>query len=210
MSRPDWNEEDRQTASFYSGLLQQHGNDARALNWGSRESQAVRFAALCGIGSLDGCSVLDVGCGLGDMWAWLRQQRTSARYIGIDISPEMISRARSLHPDAAFEVAAATDQAFPQPGAFDYVFASGIFYLRKANPEAYLEQAVSRMFNACRKGIAFNSLSLWAPKRDPDEFYADPCSTLEVCRRITRWVTLRHDYHPGDFTIYMRRDKSSS
>ena len=47
-----------------------------------------------------GRSVLEVGCGTGDVLASLQP----ARGVGIDISPEMISRARVRHPDLAFHV----------------------------------------------------------------------------------------------------------
>ena len=39
------------------------------------------------------------------------------------------------------------------------------------------------------------------------EFYTDPLQTLAFCRTLTPWVTLRHDYHSRDFTIYMRKDQ---
>jgi hypothetical protein len=55
----------------------------------------------------------------------------------------------------------------------------------------------------CRKAVAFNSLSAWAPAREPGEFYADPVAILTLCRELTPRLALRHDYHPRDFSLFM-------
>ncbi len=48
--------------------------------------------------------LLDVGCGIGNLIAFT-PLATKDNYLGIDISPPMIERARALHPDYCFEVA---------------------------------------------------------------------------------------------------------
>jgi hypothetical protein len=66
---------------------------------------------------------------------------------------------------------------------------------------------IATMFNLCQEGLAFNSLSSWTPDSEPDKFFVNPGEALRICRGITQWVTLRHDYLPHDFTLYMYRDK---
>ena len=68
-----------------------------------------------------------------------------------------------------------------------------------------MRDLVARMFALCREAVAFNSLSTWAPDPEPSEFYADPAETLAFCRTLTTRVTLRHDYHTRDFTVYLYR-----
>jgi hypothetical protein len=87
---------------------------------------------------------------------------------------------------------------------YDFVIASGIFYLQQTEPQKYLEHTVEKLFIKSRFGLAFNSLSRWSKQREEGEFYADPLETLSFCRTLTPYVSLRHDYHPGDFTIHMR------
>jgi SAM-dependent methyltransferase len=55
----------------------------------------------------EGCAVLDVGCGVGDTLAALKPRRG----VGIDISPEIIARARTRHPDLEFHCGNAEDPA---------------------------------------------------------------------------------------------------
>lgn len=190
------------TVAFFTNLLRDHPTGPEALNWGSKFSQELRFSILAEIGMPKGASVLDVGCGLGDFHGWQKKQGLELKYHGVDITPAMVEAARKRFTDATFEVSDLLDN---NAATYDFVFASGIFYLRREDPQIYLEQTIEKLFQKCRQGIAFNTLSLWSPRRDADEFYADPLRTLDFCRKLSPLVTLRHDYHPGDFTIHLRR-----
>jgi SAM-dependent methyltransferase len=187
---------------FYSKLYDEHGDSWKSLNWGSRQSQNRRFEVLAGIAPLQGTRILDVGCGLGDLLGWLRTQGIVLNYTGLEVTPTLANRAAARFPDACI-LNIDFDAVGAAPDTFDYVFASGIFYLRQADPEAYLRKTVRSMFDLAKRGVAFNSLSTWASNRDSSEFYADPEMLLEYCRTLTRSLVLRHDYHPADFTIYL-------
>jgi SAM-dependent methyltransferase len=56
-----------------------------------------------------GSAVCDMGCGPGHIGAFLAA--TGLTVTGIDLSPSMIERARSLHPDVTFEVGTMTQLA---------------------------------------------------------------------------------------------------
>ena len=197
--------DDKRTIEHFTAKLQVHGPTVDAVDWGSRQSQQTRFEVLNAIGISPGGNVLDVGCGLGDFYAWLKARDGALRYTGIDITPSMIAAARELYPGAEFETRDLIDRPYPM-GCFDFVFASGVFYLRTDQGLAYVSTLVEAMFKACRVGLAFNCLSQWAARQEADEFYADPSEVLALCRRFSNRLVLRHDYHPADFTIYVFRD----
>lgn len=200
MSKSD----DLATVRLFESLVSRHEYSVQSLNWGSERSQYLRFQVLAAIGHLSGTRILDVGCGLGDLYFWLRARGITVSYTGIDITPAMIERASKRLPDiqlcnhTVFEEAALGKR-------YDYVFSSGIFYLRQHEPVRYMQDSVRAMFEIAEKGVAFNSLSSWSPQQEAGEFYADPIQTLEFCRTLTPQVALRHDYHPGDFSIYLVR-----
>ena len=201
-----WNEDDLETVHFYEHRLGQFGEDARSLNWGSRQSQERRFEVLASIGDLANQSILDVGCGLGDFYRWLVSRGIQTDYTGIDLTPGMVEKAASRNPSARFAVHNLLGDTAPfQEKSFDFVFASGIFYLRRIQPQEYMQEMISTMFCIARKGVAFNSLSTWSTERDALEYYADPIKTLEWCAELSKNLILRHDYHPGDFSILMKK-----
>lgn len=63
----------------------------------------VELVARIGARSPD--TVLDLGCGPGNLTALLRDRWPAADVRGLDSSPEMIARARAVDPSIAFEVA---------------------------------------------------------------------------------------------------------
>lgn len=202
---PAFRRDCEQQISFYEGLLAQHGISHRSLNWGTVVSQQRRFRALADLADLNGTSVLDVGCGLGDFWVWLSSRQVPVDYTGIDLTPAMVEKARERLPARRFIVA--TPESMPDVELFDYVVASGIFYLQTIEPEQYFRSTITQMFALARRGIAFNSLSTWAAQVDAGEFYADPLRTVEFCRTLSPWVVLRHDYLPHDFTVYIYKEQ---
>ncbi len=202
MNNPKWVEDDRKVIAYFQGLVEKHGDDVKALDWGSRASQVARFSVLAGVGEMRGATVLDVGCGLGDFFDWSVKANLAIDYTGIDITPAMIDHARRRFPSARFEVANLLEST-SSPARFDYVVSSGIFNLREIEPREYLRDITSAMFRLCKKAIAFNTLSAWAGHKDGSEFHADPAETLAFCRSLSPHLTLRHDYHPRDFTVYV-------
>lgn len=200
--------DDAHTRAHFEALASTFGADVRALDWGSRASQERRFEVLASIGNLHGARVLDVGCGQADLQAWLLSLGIRCDYSGIDLSPAMIAHCRRRFPAQSFEVCNLFDSQAPRPD-YDFVFASGIFYLRKNAPEAYLRSMVERMFSLCTRGLAFNSLSSWnAAPATAGEFRADPIATLGFCAQLTSKLELRHEYHPNDFALLLHKERA--
>lgn len=187
---------------YFDQRLDVYGPTVRAVDWGSAESQRLRFRVLTEVGDLARKSVLDVGAGLGDLCGFLADAVPGVRYEGCDVNPRMVAAAVARYPGGRFRVADLLDETSPVSGPYDYVLASGLFYLRD---EEFLRATVARMFRLCTRGISFNSLSAWAERREPGEYHADPLGVLAFCRTLSSRVTLRHDYLPHDFTVYVYR-----
>jgi SAM-dependent methyltransferase len=190
--------------NHYTRLLSEHGISPRALDWGSATSQRRRFDVLVEIADLRAASVLDVGCGVGDLVSVLNERYANLRYAGYDLTPAMVAVAATRFPNAHFEI---RDIVTDPPGhAFDYVFASGIFTFLAGHPLEDMQAIVRAMYALARRGVAFNCLSTWASNRQAGEFLANPLDTIAFCRTLTPHVVLRHDYMVHDFTVYMYRE----
>ena len=195
----------KETVSHYDRLLDVYSKDHEVAGWGSAESQEARFKILMEIGSLSGRTVLDVGCGPGSLLGYLEDQGIVCSYVGVDINPRMIERARRQFPRGVFDSLdlLARNQKLPR---VDYVLSSGVLNLRQRNQPRFVHLFVRRMYEMARVGVGFNMLSTKADFLNPSEYYAEPGQLLEFCLTLTRRVVLRHDYMPHDFTIYLYRD----
>ncbi len=199
--------DDRFTITHFSRLLSRHGQTHAALEWRSRESQERRFAVLIEAGIRDGQTVLDVGCGTGDLLEWMQRRKiTPGDYLGLDITPAMIDHARARFPDHRFEQGCLlSGPALPRE-TYDWVVASGIFAHRYEQPVAYMRRMVAAMIGRAAVGVTLNSLSSKAPNAAQwTMFHADPEETLAWAQTMAPVVVLREDYDPHDFTLYLYR-----
>ena len=199
------NHEDQQIVRFFDLSLHQHPASSPAVvGWSSTETQALRFQVLSEIADLTGLSVLDVGCGVGDLFGYLKDTKRTVDYTGIDLHQGMIVHAKRKFPQATF-----LHQSMDQlETTYDYVMVSGAFNLRLSDNEQYIERMIKQVFSLAKKGVAFNLLSRYAPYDlvYPDLFYYDPGKIFAICKRMASRVTVRHDYLSNDFSVYVYKD----
>ena len=95
----------KRTLEWYSQLFKKYGYNRRSLGWGSRKGkQSVQFEALCQIGDISNSSILDVGCGFGDLYAYLKYRGTRVNYTGVDINPDIVFMGKKIYPGIKLEV----------------------------------------------------------------------------------------------------------
>src|SRR5262249_34477738 len=74
-----------------------YGYDPQSLGW-TKDCQWVRFAAAFeGLREEDCSSVLDFGCGFGDLLAFLRSKRWQGYYTGVELVEELMVEAAKRH-----------------------------------------------------------------------------------------------------------------
>jgi len=77
---------------FHQYLADEHGKGSNAaLGWKSPEAQLARFKILSGLGDMSDCSVMDVGCGYGDLRNYLAEIYPGLRYFGIELMPAILN-----------------------------------------------------------------------------------------------------------------------
>ncbi len=183
--------------------LKRFGYSSHALYWSSTEIQEIRFKVLAEIGVEMGDSLLDVGCGFADFKLWFEKQKGALDYTGIDLSPDLLVEAAKRHPDAELIVGDLFDMAFADQ-SFDWVILSGALNELLHDDGDYARRVIARMFELCRKGVAFNLLD--ARHFKPHDLQSHlPEDILAFCHEITPDCIVRDEYLKNDFTIYMRR-----
>lgn len=203
------NEEDRRLiVERYRRRLEEQGDDFWALASGSREHQMRRFRMLEDVGITSGCSVLDLGCGTGEFRGYLEGRGIQVEYTGYDISADLIELAASRYPDATFEVRDIQTDGCPR--TFDLAVASQVFNNRLAHEDNMdvVTAVMRQLLGVVDHGFAIDFLSTFVDYREERHYYYDPAQLLEMAKGLSPWVTVRHDYLPYEFAIYVLKAPS--
>ena len=187
---------------YYVPRIDSEQEQYAQLGWEDAQAQQKRFHILLNAVDLNEKSLLDIGCGLGDLYGYLQTSGISVDYFGIDVLEEMITKARIRYPDVLFmhtDLYATVLQSYVP---FNVLFASGIFNLRVDDNWRYLETMVSRMAKICDDTALFNLLRNNAPDQDPILYhYFDPHEVITMARNYFPTVTLIDGYLNNDMTI---------
>jgi len=80
---------------FYKESIKKYSPfSVKALRWNSKESQLVRFRSLLRLGDFQNKSLLDVGCGIADLFFFLKENSFNIKYTGIEILKEFFDTAK--------------------------------------------------------------------------------------------------------------------
>lgn len=187
---------------FHQERIQMFGEGTSgALGWKSDESQDIRFEILSQIGDMSGLSVLDLGCGHGDLCGYLRRKYSDMRYAGIDQMEELLDVATARYgsiPDTTFYLGDCWSADLPN---MDYVLASGLFAYKNSRTD-FIFRMIDRLYASCRLGTGFNLLK---NVHDPEGILVNynPQEILDYCRQLSPKVVLREGYAEDDFTIFI-------
>ncbi len=180
------------------------GDDRAKVDAHSR-TQAMRFSAFTHYHALEGKSVLDIGCGVGDLLQHLRDRNVACHYHGVDLSSEMIDRCRKRFHDAEFSCSNVLE--WDDSRRYDYTVAFGIHNnVRFDGYHEFLERMTRKQFALCAGAAHLSLLTDRFPgfAEHMQAFRAERILTLAL--EITPYVSLRHDYLPHDFGITLYRE----
>ena len=194
-----------QTVQRYGERYSRLGRHVRSLGWGSEQDQEIRFGQtlrllpnLCG-------SLLDIGCGFGDLLTFLSAHNaTPGHYLGWDITPSFVTESTQIHaanPTAAFEVHNLLDTPATEPVA-DCAVMLGLLNVNwkgQIDNLEYSRKMIRQAFSLVRDTLIVDFLSTHISPSYPAEtqvFYHDPVQMLEFALTLTPGVTLLQDYPP--------------
>ena len=185
----------------YTARMKQYGISPKTLGW-TKGRTRLRFEILSSQWDLRHAAVLDLGCGFGDFYGFLKQRLGNGfTYCGVDINPRFIEVARDQYPEAEFQVANIMDT--PLDRRFDYGFASGLFNDVLEDNIRFVRAGLSRLNACCRMGFGANFLSNRVDYQRAHVFHVDPVWILELCYQYANNVVLRNDYMPYEFSVFV-------
>ncbi|MEI0844222.1 class I SAM-dependent methyltransferase [Brachyspira pilosicoli] len=183
--------------------------DYKVVDWESEEAQNLRFKALIEHFNMSSNVLLDVGCGVGSLAEYIDKNNINLYYIGIDIMPEMVERAKSknyknINPQfMTMDFFKKTDI----KDDVDYIYTSGIFNLNLGNNEEFLKEAIEAFLLAARKGVCFNLLDISCKEKYGDKYYYyKKDDILLLTQDILKKLNLSYKIHIED--KYLQNDFS--
>lgn len=187
----------------YRELFRTHGAVAAGVQ-GSDEGMIGRFEQLAKVADLSEQSVLDLGCGYGGMYPFLKQINQKMNYKGIDLVPESIEYAAQTYGDAKWECRDILEN--PLTEEFDWVLICGVFNNSMPNPTEFLKELTTAAWKASVKGMAFNFISKHVNVVHQEMSYHDPLEVFEFCRaNLSNKVTMAHHYFRCDVSMFVYR-----
>lgn len=172
--------------------------------WISDEAQKVRHEVIMSLADFNNASVLDVGCGYGDLKDLLEERFRRFDYIGIDQQPEFIEEARKKYegqPGVWFYEADVAACQLPQ---MDIVVASGLLSYRSESYQYYFGM-IKRLFEAAEKSFIFNMLDDTAFQSTELLVAHSKEKVVAFCQELAVAPVLIDNYLKNDFTICMNK-----
>lgn len=182
---------------IYETLFKKHGYSPLSLHWSNAKNQRNRFDALLGIGDLNHKSVLDIGCGFGDLLSHLKRNGIVCNYTGYDVVEDFIKVARQMHPDAPFELRNVLSD--PSEKKFDYILLSGTFAFGDL---PFFQNMLKFAFEACQIAVGFNIHIT----HDPRFFFISKTDVQLYCQSLQPGrIIFKENYLPQDFSCFVYR-----
>ena len=201
-------DDEKRISDIYNGRLKEGLSDHKSVGWGSKESQYLRFKILTEIDELSKNNVLDVGCGLGELFNFFTKNSIKINsYKGIDISKDLILEAQKRfdkEKKATFEFT--NIDKLQGHESYDYIFLSGALNLKVENNLLYAKRVIKKMFSQCKKGVACNFLSSYSDFSLEKDYHYSPEELFSYSKGLSTRVVLRHDYPLYEFTLYIYKD----
>jgi cyclopropane fatty-acyl-phospholipid synthase-like methyltransferase len=114
----------------------------------------------------DGDSVLDFGCGIGDILNFFKRMSIKiGNYKGVDINPEFITLAKETYPNSEFQLIKNVEEI---DGKYDVVCASGVFtwFITKTD----FVKTITKLYNTANKEVLMTFIHNDV-KYDKDSYY---------------------------------------
>ena len=189
----------------YNKRLKRFGYDPKSLGWGGgQKRQFLRFEKTLDFSRFTSntiTSILDVGCGFGDLGYWLSINFPYIKYTGIDINPNIIKLGKEK-----FNLNLSQNSVFNyESNSFDLVVSNGIFNAKLNNVDQlqHLDSYLNCFFSISRFGIVSDFMSKYVDFQHPDSYHTKEQDVINIVKKFTKRYLIRNDYLDYEFMLYL-------
>jgi hypothetical protein len=193
----------------YQPEFVKYGDSPRSTRQNNIETQYLRFQILTEhlLSKNVHNTIEDIGCGICDLYGYLKNKDLEFTYSGTEIVNEMISLAKQKYPGITVRNRDILSEGGQEK--YDFVVLSGTLNMPgNIQHEEWMKfclTLISNMYGMCNKAIAFNFLTTHRTFTDTSLFYFNPAELLDYCiNNLSRFVEIKHNYplYEGTITVY--------
>jgi ubiquinone/menaquinone biosynthesis C-methylase UbiE len=202
--------DEEKVISRYSKRLEEFGYSQKAVGWGEKGKQEIRFEHLASEWNLKNKSILDIGAGFGDLYKFLKPLGISD-YTGIDVVPSLVEKGNEVFSDAEnFKLIEGNILEIDLESNFDIAFISGTFNFKLLDGKNYefIEAVLRKCMHLCKEGVCANFITDRVDYHEELIFNSKPEKILEIGLSMTKNIVFKQDCFPFEFSVFMRKDDS--
>ncbi len=191
-----------------------HGRSGTSL-FAPKDRNKVRFSAIeknISYG-LNNWTLLDYGCGFGNLNSYLKSCRTDAfTYHGVDIVEEFINSNKNIEPEIDYKLICSYEDIKEN---YDYISIVGVFNMMYCNSiqvhKKIVQDTVKYLFSKCNKWISINFMTDDVGYVQGDAYHQNPVEFYNYAyNNLSKRIILDQSYLPYEFTITIYKDENRS
>jgi 2-polyprenyl-3-methyl-5-hydroxy-6-metoxy-1,4-benzoquinol methylase len=187
----------------YQNRIEQFGVSFDSLNSGDQAKQIARCEAHLKSMDINKSHVLDIGCGLGSFYNFLKQNHAKYTYTGYDIVNEYINYCKEHYKDASFECRNIFEDGIE--GTYDTIVMSQVLNNRYSSSDnmEVMCNAIELAFKHTTHSVSIDMMSKYVDFENPELYYYQPEEVFKYAKKVTKKVRLLHEYRPFEFCIQL-------
>jgi SAM-dependent methyltransferase len=173
--------------------------------WDDAQKQAFRFNEIYSFVNNHTSSIIDIGCGNGELLPFMNRIGHIGDYVGIDVNKNLISEARNRFPKYTFHLINILEEnpVFKS----DNVIISGLFNVNFGQDIEFIKQILKKAYEMSTKRLIFNAISTHVNYTDSKMFYIDPSEILRFCiEELSPVTTVKHGYLSHNYTVCIDKE----
>tara|TARA_Y100001958_G_C21243317_1_gene572051 strand:+ start:629 stop:1267 length:639 start_codon:yes stop_codon:yes gene_type:complete len=191
----------------YKKQFKEHGYSPASLGC-PKGRQDLRFKSLSKY--LKKGTLLDFGCGFGDLASFLKKEDLDITYNGCDVVEDFIEVARKKNPEGFFfntEVDSKINE------DYDYIISSGVFnflYTKNSKDhEAFVFNTLDNLFSKTKKVLSVDFLSPEVNYKIEDSYHQEFIELINfIISKLSRRFEINHTYLPYEYCVHIfKNDK---
>jgi SAM-dependent methyltransferase len=189
--------------TIYNNAQTKIAPNARVL-WDDAQKQAFRFHEIYNFISNNDDSILDIGCGNGELLPYINTLGHIGSYTGIDVNENLITEAQNKFPKHTFHLTNILDETLPLSA--DNVVISGLFNVNFGQNIDFVQQMLKKSYTLATKRLIFNAISTHVNFTQKEMFYINPSEIFDFCiTQLSPIVSLKHGYLSHNFTVCIEK-----